>query len=72
MLELREAIPVETPLGWGHAIIFESGEHDAHWTVILAETRAFVTFPQSEIRACRNYTRGWGISHEEMQRIIRP
>jgi hypothetical protein len=70
-LELRELLPVETPLGFGYAIIFESGEHDNHFTVIL-DTGALVTFTQDRIRVSRDYTHRRGVSDEEMRNIIKP
>lgn len=53
-IQLPESIPVETPLGSGMAVIFDPGEHDNAWTVIL-ESGAFVTFPQEQLKACRSY-----------------
>jgi len=71
MLQLTELIPMDTPLGFGHAIIFQPGEHDNYWTVVIASSCAIVDFPQSEVRACRNYTRGWKLSTAEMKDIIK-
>ena len=34
-IQLDEMIPVETPLGFGYAIIFDSCENDNYWTVAL-------------------------------------
>lgn len=70
MLEFDELVPVETPLGSGYAILFESGEHDNYWTVIL-ENGAIVTFTQDKIRVSRSYTHGRGIDDEEMREIIK-
>jgi len=70
MLQLNEMISVETPLGHGFAIIFESGEHDNHWTVVL-DNGALVTFTQDRIRVSRDYTHRRGISDTEMQEIIK-
>ena len=70
-LQLDELIPVETPLGFGYAIIFETGEHDNYWTVAL-ENGALVTFTQDRIRVSRDYTHGRGISDEEMKKITTP
>lgn len=64
-----ELIPVETPLGFGYALIFETGEHDNYWTVAL-ENGALVTFTQDRIRVSRDYTHRRGISDEEMQKIV--
>ena len=69
LIQLHEAIEVETPLGYGTVLFVESGERDLWWTVAL-ESRAVVTFPQRKIRVERSYTHGHGISDEEMRRII--
>jgi hypothetical protein len=68
-IQLLESIPVETPLGSGMAVIFEGGEHDNAWTVIL-ENGAFVTFGQADIRACRSYYPRRRMTVEDMHRII--
>ena len=65
-----EPIAVETPLGRGYAIVLETGPDDSFWTVILNDTRAFVTFRQRELRAARCYTYGRGVSDEQMKDII--
>lgn len=70
LIELQELIPVETPLGSGYAMFFESGEYDNHWTVAL-ENGAIVTFAQDKIRVSRSYTHSRGISDEEMKEIIK-
>lgn len=70
MMQLDEMIRVETPLGSGYAMIFESGEDDNFWTVAL-KSGAIVTFKQSQIRMARDYTRGRGISDRQMRKIIR-
>lgn len=67
--EFEELIPVETPLGSGYAMLYEGGEHDNYWTVIL-ENGALVTFTQDKIRVSRSYTHGRGISDKEMKKII--
>lgn len=69
--EFEEEIPVETPLGKGDAIFIEFAKQDNYWTVILKDSRAFVTFTQNQIRAGRNYTKRRGISDNEMRKIIR-
>ena len=69
MLQLNEMISVETPLGHGYAIIFESGEHDNHWTVVL-DNGALVTFTQDRIKVSRDYTHRRGISDREMKEIV--
>ena len=62
-------IHVETPLGSGYAIIFETGEQDNYWTVAL-ENGAIVTFTQDRIRISNSYTHRRGISDEQMRKII--
>jgi hypothetical protein len=69
-VELREWLAVETPLGPGYAIIFESGTDDNFWTVAL-ETGAIVTFRQSKIRMVACYTYGRGVSDRQMRKIVR-
>lgn len=68
-LQLREMISVETPLGHGYAIIFETGEHDNYWTVAL-DNGALVTFTQDRIKVSRDYTHGRGISDDQMKEIV--
>jgi hypothetical protein len=69
MIQLNEMISVETPLGHGYAIIFESGEDDNWWTVAL-DNGALVTFTQDRIRVSRDYTHGRGISDDQMKEIV--
>lgn len=68
-IQLSEVIPVETPLGSGVAIIFQAQEHDNCWTVML-ESGAFVTFPQSEVRASRSYFPRVNMTQQDMRDII--
>jgi hypothetical protein len=70
MIQLSEMISVETPLGHGYAMIFESGEHDNFWTVAM-DNGAIVTFRQDQVRVSRDYTHGRGISDRQMRKIIR-
>lgn len=69
-LQLRELIPVTTPIGDGYAIIVELGEHDNYWTVVM-NNGALVTFQQQKIRVCRSYTHGRMIDDIEMKEIIK-
>lgn len=69
LIQLHEMIPVSTPLGDGVAIIFQAQEHDNSWTVML-ESGAFVTFPQSEVRAKRSYYPRVDLTVEQMREII--
>jgi hypothetical protein len=70
-VQLRELIPVRTPLGSGYAIIFEAGEHDNYWTVALDDTCALVTFRQQDIKIGRSYTHRRALGDKEMKRIIK-
>jgi len=67
--ELREHIPVRTPLGDGYAILVETGGHDQYWTVVLA-SGALVTFRQDQIRLAESYTQGRGMSHARMRNVV--
>lgn len=69
VIQLNELIPMDTPLGRGYAIIFETGEHDNWWTVAL-ENGSVVTFAQEKIRIQRSYSHDRGISNKEMKEII--
>lgn len=69
-LQLKELIPVSTPLGDGMAIIVELGEHDNYWTVGLS-SGAIVTFKQEKIRLSRSYTHERLIDDKQMREIIR-
>lgn len=68
--ELRELIPVDTPLGDGYAIFIEAAEYDTYWTVVLSN-QAVVTFTQEQIRVSRSYTHRRGISDAQMKKIIK-
>ena len=69
-MQLRELIPVETPLGRGYAIMVELCAHDNWWTVAL-QNGAIVTFAQDRIRICNSYTHGRGVSDRRMRRAVR-
>ena len=70
ILQLHDLIPMETPLGSGHAIMVETNAHDQYWTVAL-ENGALVTFPQHKKRMSRSYTHERVISDEQMKEIIK-
>lgn len=70
VIQLNTPILMQTPLGKGYAIIFESDADDHFWTIALNDTCAIVTFKQDQIRIDRSYTYGRGISNEEMKTII--
>ena len=69
IIQLDEQLSVETPLGHGMAIIFESGEDDNWWTVAL-DNGAIVTFKQSKVVMSRSYSHERGISDQQMAMII--
>ena len=71
VIQLTEMIPMDTPLGRGYAILYESGDHEVYWTVVLANG-ALVSFTQDRIRVQRSYTHRRGISDVEMAEIIKP
>lgn len=71
MHELRNMLEVDTPLGWGHAILVADADQDTFWTVVLADTGAIVTFRQNQITACRNYSNGWNFTDAELVKIIK-
>lgn len=70
LIELREWISVNTPLGHGMAMFIEPGESDTFWTVALSDSCAIVTFPQEQIRISRSYSHGRGISTSQMRKIV--
>lgn len=67
--EFKEPIPVNTPLGKGYGILIETGWYDTYWTVLLLNG-AFVTFPQSKVKAQRNYTLGLNMSDDDMKKVL--
>lgn len=71
IIQLHEPLSVETPLGDGYAVFVEAGGEDQWWTVLLSESRAFVTVRQSQIRGTRSYTHSRDMTHIEMRRAIR-
>lgn len=70
IIQLDEHLSVETELGHGYAIIFESGEDDNWWTVAL-DDGAIVTFPQAKVRLSRSYSHARGLGAREMRKIVR-
>lgn len=70
MIQLKEIIPVETPIGKGYAILFEAGAHDNYWTVAL-ENCAIVTFRQDQIRIAKSYTHSRSMSDKQMKEAIK-
>ena len=69
IVELKELIPMRTPLGDGYAILIEGGAHDHYWTIAL-ESGALVTFRQDQIRIAESYTHSRGICHADMQKVV--
>jgi hypothetical protein len=41
-----------------------------YWTVVLADSLAIVTFPQSKIKMSRHYSLSLGFSDADMNRIV--
>jgi hypothetical protein len=70
IIQLEELLPVKTKLGDGYALLFESGEHDNYWTVIL-DSGALVTFPQDQLLVSSSYTYGRNVSHKRMRKVIK-
>lgn len=68
--ELSNMLEVDTPLGKGVAFLIEGGDHDYFYTCIMKETRAIVTFRQHELQVTRAYTLGWGMTHDDMRKIL--
>lgn len=71
LIQLKDLIPMTTPLGPGWAIILEARAHDYFWTVALDETGALVTFTQDQVRIANSYTHHRGIDHARMREIIK-
>jgi hypothetical protein len=64
-VQLPEAVPVETPKGWGHAwfIIDRGIENDVQWFVVVTEgpyRGQFWIVDNPHVRACKNWTIGRG------------
>lgn len=58
MLQLNPALPLETPKGpgWAHLVTWDNIEHSLYWTVFIDTTGEIWTFPNEQVRACKNYT----------------
>lgn len=65
-----EPIRVNTPLGKGY-VLFVDGSSDDNWFTIALDNCAIVTFKQSKIRMCRNYTLGRNLTDDEMKEIVK-
>lgn len=72
VLQLDPPLYVDTPLGAGMAIIYESDTNDVFWTVILKDSKAIVQFRNNQLHAGNSYTFGLGITDEAMRKIIAP
>ena len=70
LLQLKQLIPMITPLGDGYAVLVEINAHDAYWTVAL-ETGALVTFTQDRVRIANSYTHYRGIDDARMKDIVK-
>lgn len=68
--EFTKLVEVETPLGRGKAIFMQSTDHDYFWTVILDDSCAIVTFRQHQLKAVRNYSLGWGMTDDDMKKVL--
>lgn len=71
ILEFREPIEVDTPLGRGRAFFVHITAHDNLWTVALNDSLAFVTFTQDRLRAANSYTQRRGIDDARMREIVK-
>lgn len=69
-IEFQQSKRVQTPLGRGY-VWFVELESDDNWYTIILDNGAVVTFTQSQLRMCRNYTLKRGISDREMRRIVK-
>ena len=69
--EFVTPIPVDTEQGPGYALFVEVDNHVQYWTIVLTESRAFMTLPQDQIFAACSYTHGRGITHEKMREILK-
>lgn len=70
VLQLAPPIEVETAQGRGFAVLVETHADDQLWTVILNDSRAFITYPQKSIKATRSFTCGRGVSDQLMREIL--
>jgi hypothetical protein len=69
--EFVTPIPVETKQGRGLALFVEVDNHVQYWTIVLNDSRAFVTLAQDRILACRSYTHGRDFTEEQMAEVLR-
>lgn len=60
ILQLNPPLPVTTPKGDGlaHLVIDYGAEHHLMWVVWLDASGECWTYPNPEIRACKNVTMG--------------
>lgn len=60
IMQLNPPIPLDTTKGEGlaHLVIDYGIESDLHWVVFINDTKECWTFPNSEVRACKNITLG--------------
>jgi hypothetical protein len=69
IIQLKELIPMKTPIGDGYAIMFEGDGHDHYWTIAL-DNGAIVTLRQDQVRIANSYTHLRGINHAQMKKIV--
>jgi hypothetical protein len=70
LLELREPLEVDTCVGRGLAIIYERGNDESFWVVVLHKNGAIVTLRQRFVKCVRNYTAGRNFSDKEMRQVL--
>jgi hypothetical protein len=69
--EFKNLWEVDTPQGYGRAILLESKDNDYYWTVVLADSLAIVTFPQNKIRICRHYSLGLKFTEDDLRVVLK-
>ena len=70
LIQLDPWIKVETPLGPGLAVIYESDADEIYWTVFDCKTRAIVQFKNNQILAAPSFSLGLGLSLEDLRNKI--
>lgn len=73
ILQLNPSVPLDTPLGKGHAIlVIDYGEdHHLIWTVVIDETGEIWSFPNPRVRAQQNMTMERRSCFKEIQKTVR-
>lgn len=70
VIQLDPWIKVETPLGPGLAVIYESDSDEIYWTVFDCKTRAIVQWKNNQILAARSFSLGLGLTVEDLRNKI--